>query len=207
MKRIAGIVLTAVLVAAALAMLAEQGSVKVKELSPYAQVGVKGSVSLVADCEAARMRGANKYIPIRVYLGLQGKGKIYAERTSFTLADPQGNKHAMASVQEIAKDYGDNYVSMDYDYYRLNSTFNYGSHFNGCQPMGQVAFFPNPAGPRVLADQIELPPYSYFSALMYFPNPAGEAVGNYILTWNDPKGGNAIDVPFTIKWEKEKPKK
>lgn len=191
----------------AMGLFAKGSPVKVKELSSDAQVAVKGSFSLVADGAVARLRGHMKYIPLRVYLGIQGKGKIFAERSSFTLTDPKGARQTMATVQEIAADYGSNYESMDYEYYKEAGAPDYGSHFNGCDRLLKVAFFPNPSGPNVLFDQVELPGFSYFSALMYFPNPAGPAEGTYSLNWTDPKTGNSLDVPFTIKWEKEKTKK
>lgn len=187
----------------ALGILAKDETAKVKELSPTAIVVEKGNVSLVADFEAARLRGAEKYIPLRIYLGIQGKGRVFAERAFFTLTDPKGTKQPMATVDEIAKNYGPTLVSNDYTYYAKQSMMDYASHFNACQRLGDVAFFPNPAGPKVLYDQVEVAPYTYFSALSYFANPGGKLEGAYTLSWNDPKSGNAIDVPFAIKWDKK----
>ena len=92
--------------------------IKIKELSPYAIVAQRGDVSLVADSEAARLRGDMKYIPLRVYLGIQGKGRIYAERSFFTLTDPKGDSHPLAAVDEVIKDYGSNVMADDYEYYK-----------------------------------------------------------------------------------------
>ena len=197
----AGLVLALALSAVA------QKDVKVKELSPTAVVAEKGNVSLVADFEAARLRGAEKYVPLRVYLGIQGKGRIFAERASFSLTDPKGTKQPMASVDEVTKGYGPTLIATDYTYYAKQSMMSYASHFNACQRLDGVAFFPNPAGPKVLYDQVEVSPYMYFSALIYFANPGGPMDGTYTLSWNDLKSNNAIDVPFTINWEKEKLKK
>ena len=207
MRKAAFVVVMILVCVLALGQKATKEEVKIKELSPYAVVAEKADVSLVADFEAARLRADQKYIPIRVYLGLQGKGKIFAERAFFTLTDPKGGKHPMATVEEVTKNYGPNYISNDYDYYRLQCTFNYASHFNACQRAKTVAFFPNPSGPRVLYDQVELAPYMYFSAIMYFANPGGQMDGNYTLAWSDPKTNTSLEVPFTIKWEKEKQKK
>lgn len=206
MRKAAFVVLAILVCVLALGQKATKEEVKITELSSFAMVAQKGDVSLVADGEAARLRGDMKYIPLRVYLGLQGKGKIFAERSFFTLTDPKGSKHPMASIEEVTKDYGPTLISNDYLYFRKQAVLNYGTHFNACQKFGKVAFFPNPAGPRVLFDQVELPAYTYFSAIMYFAN-AGPMDGNYTLSWSDPKTNTSLDVPFTIKWEKEKPKK
>jgi hypothetical protein len=190
----------------ALGQKATQEEVKIKELSSFAIVAQRGDVSLIADGEAARLRGDMKYIPLRVYLGLQGKGKIYAERSFFTLTDPKGNKHPMASVEEVTREYGPTVMSNDYQYFRKQAAISYNAHFNACRKAEKVAFFPNPAGPRILYDQVELPAYAYFSAIMYFANP-GPLEGTYTLAWSDPKTNTSLEVPFTIKWEKEKAKK
>lgn len=190
----------------ALGQKATKEDVKVKDLSSFAMVAQTGDVSLIADGEAARLRGDMKYIPLRIYLGIQGKGTIYAERSFFTLTDPKGNKHPMASVEEVTKDYGPTVMSNDYQYFRKQAAISYRAHFNACRRAERVAFFPNPVGPRVLYDQVELAPYTYFSAIIYFAN-AEPMEGTYTLAWSDPKSDTSLEVPFTIKWEKEKPKK
>ena len=207
MRKAAVVVLMALVCVLALGQKAGKDEVKIKELSPFAVVAQKGDVSLVADGEVARLRGDMKYIPLRVYLGIQGKGKIFAERSFFSLTDPKGNKHPMATVEEVTKGYGPTVISNDYRYFAKQSTLNYAAHFNACDRAEKVAFFPNPAGPAVLFDQVELSAYTFLNALMYFANPGGQLEGNYTLAWSDPKTNLSLEVPFTIKWEKEKPKK
>jgi hypothetical protein len=174
----------------------------VNKLSTYGFVGRSGDAALIVDMDVARYRGSEKYIPVLIWLGHTDNKTLYADRSSFTLTDPKGDKIPLASSQEVTKDYGPTLISNDYTYIRRMP--NYGSMvYLANRPIRSVAFFPNPSGaPGILYDNVELPNRTYFWALLYFANPAGKDGGQYTLTYNDPKSHTLIEVPFTIPWQK-----
>ncbi len=175
----------------------------VSKLSTYGYVGRSGDVSLVVDMDAARFRGAEKYIPLLIWLGHTERKALHAERGSFTLKDPAGQVHALATAQEVTTSYGPTLVTNDYRYTREQQQ-DYGSMvFLACQQIERVAFFPNPSGvPGVLYDHVELPNRTYFHALLYFANPGGKAPGDYTLVYDDPSSKTHIEIPFPIPWQK-----
>jgi hypothetical protein len=198
-----------VLLIVALAALATLGIVagsnEVKKLSTYGWAARSGDVSLIADCDAARLRGGEKYIPVLIWLGHDGKGTIYADRTSFTLTDPKGAKYTLPSAEEVRSGYGPNLIGSDYDYYGKTD---YGdTRYVACAEIHKVAFFPNPSGaPGILYDKVELPSRTFCMTLLYFPNPAGAVPGEYKLTYDDSKSKTHMEVPFTVPWQESKKK-
>ncbi len=174
----------------------------VKKLSAYGYVGRSGDATLVVDMDLARLRGKERLIPLQVWLGHTGAKTLYVNRKSFTLKDPEGVTHPLASVKEAAKLYGSSLVGNDYGYYsRLTD---YASMlYLSCVYIPGVAFFANPSGrPDILYDKVELPRRTFVKALLYFKNPAGKAKGKYTLIYNDPKSGTKIEIPFSIPWLK-----
>src|SRR5512142_3146608 len=100
MKRWLTGALVVVLVVTALAVLAE--GTKVNKLSTYGYKGETGNyVYLVVDHDIARYRGGEKYIPLWIFLGHDERKTLEAGRGSFTLTDPAGAKHAVASTEEV----------------------------------------------------------------------------------------------------------
>jgi hypothetical protein len=192
---------------AAIAALATVGilaaALDVKKLSTYGWAVRSGDASLIADSDAARLRGGEKYIPVLVWLGHDGKGTLYVDRTSFTLTDPKGTKQSLPSAEEVRSGYGPNLLASDYEYY---AKVNYGgSRYVSCTQIPKVAFFPNPTGRAgILYDKVELPSRTYFRTLLYFPNPAGKAQGEYTLAYVDPKSNSHMEVPFTVSWHEDK---
>lgn len=201
MKTRTGFLVAALAALATVGLLA--GAAEVKKLSTFGWAVRSGDASLIADCDAARLRGGEKYIPVLVWLGHDGKGTIHADRTSFTLTDPKGVKLALPPAEEVQKGYGPNLIGSDYGYYA--KTDYGGSRYVNCVQIPKVAFFPNPAGrPGILYDHVELPSRTYFRALLYFPNPSGKAAGEYKLTFSDPKADLTMEVPFTVSWQEAK---
>jgi hypothetical protein len=188
--------------AAAAAIGAWAASGAATKLSAYGYVARSGDCALVVDMDAARYRGGEKYIPLLVYLGHTERKTLHAGRGSFTLTDPSGARHALATPEEILSGYGPNLLSNDYTY--IGRLPDYASMlFLAHVQIPKVAFFPNPSGePRILYDKVELPNRTFFMALLYFPNPAGKAQGDYTLTYDDPESGTRISVPFSIPWAK-----
>ena len=173
-----------------------------KKLSAYGFVADKGDASMVVDVDMARWRGQEKYIPLGVVLGHTEAKTLHADRGSFTLTDPKGQTHALPDSIAVLKGYGPNLLANDYSVYRRLDDYA-SMRFLSCHLIPGVAFFPNPAGqPGVLYDHVELPMRTFFKALLYFPNPAGKDPGTYTLTYDDPKSGTRIEVPFVIPWSK-----
>jgi hypothetical protein len=201
MKRFLSVALVAALILTALVALAE-GS-KVNKLSTYGYKGETGNyVYLVVDHDIARYRGGEKFLPLLIFLGHNERKTLYADRGCFTLTDPTGAKHAMPSAEEVTTTYPAAMVTADYTMLRTLQDYA-SSVYMGYVYIPKVAYFPNPAGsPGVLYDHVEVPNRTYFSALVYFPNPAGKATGSYTLTYDDPKSGTHIEVPFPIEWQK-----
>jgi hypothetical protein len=201
MKRFLTGALIAALVLAALVVLAE--GTKVNRLSTYGYKGETGDyVYLVVDHDIARYRGNDKYLPLWIFLGHNERKTLRADRGSFTLTDPTGTKQAMPQADQVIRFYPAAMVTADYSMLRTLQDYA-SSVYSGYVYIPRVAYFPNPAGnPKVLYDHVEIPNRAYFSALIYFPNPAGKAAGNYTLTYDDPKSGTHIEVPFPIEWQK-----
>ncbi len=199
MKRTLSVALVVLGLAAVVAVAA---ATQVKKLSTYGWKGESGGAIMVVDTDVARYRGGEKYIPLVVFLGHTENKTLHADRGSFTLTDPAGVRHALPTSEALLKGYTANMVTADYS--MIRTLQNYGSMvYLACQYIPRVAFFPNPSGqPGVLYDHVQLPNRTYFTTLLYFPNPAGKASGNYTLTYDDPKSGTHIEVPFPIEWQK-----
>src|SRR4030095_4169882 len=73
-------------------------------LSTYADR--EGRVTLVVDSYAASLREGEAYVPIRMALGIVGKGKpVRFDSESFTLTDRNGNEVPLASYQDVQRNY------------------------------------------------------------------------------------------------------
>lgn len=177
----------------------------VKKLSAYGFASEKDGVTLIADVDATHIRGGEKYLPIRVWLGKESKGTVEITRSSFTLTDPDGAGHAVASVEEVRKDYGPNLISADYQYdHRVVQSGDYVSlHFNSFNFVSPPVYFANPSGaPGTLHEKGEVQLRTYTGTFLYFANPAGRDPGTYKLTFTDPKSGLSLDVTFMVPWIK-----
>jgi len=194
-----------VLIAAAAFLASLWAAGDVSKLSAYGYIGRSGDTSLIVDMNLARYRGEEDYIPLWIWLGHREERTLFANRGTFTLTDPKGEARELAELNALRSGYGANRIANDYTRLRQNrESDNYGEMiYLNMIPLRKVAFFPNPNGePHVLYDQVELPPRTYFNALIYFTNPAGKDPGEYILHYKDEKGGMEIDLPFTIPWSK-----
>lgn len=201
-RRVALLAVSLVLVA--VAMLAIEPGV-VKKLSAYGYAAEKDGVTLIADVDATHNRGDEKYIPMRVWLGKESKGVVEITRASFTLTDPKGASHPVASVEEIRKDYGPNLISADFQYdHKVVQSGDYVSqHFNAFRFVSAPVYFANPSGgPSTLHEKGEVQFRTFTGTFLYFANPAGRDPGTYKLTFTDPKSGVSLEVTFTVPWIK-----
>jgi hypothetical protein len=191
-------------IAAPLAYLAQAG--EVSKVSEFGYEVDTGGVRMVADVEAARYKGKAKYIPIVMLIGARGTATLNLDRSSFTLTDPAGQTHPLATVAEIQdkKNYGNFNVADDYTY--IAKTVEAGparAAFTGLGFQQGTAFYVNVGKgfPKMLRDQVQLRPNAFTWALLYFANPGGKASGTYTLTFDDPKNNLKVQLPFTISWK------
>lgn len=174
----------------------------VKEMSSYGFIGRNNGTTLIVDMDLARFRGDKKYIPIGIWLGYNDSGALKVDRRSFTLTDPAGKIHNLATTKELTKGYGPTMISADYTYYSYINDYGCMAYLSYHYIRG-VAFFANPSGPPgILYDHVELPMRTFFRSIVYFRNPAGKADGTYTLTLRDAKGKVIISIPFKIPWSK-----
>ena len=156
MRKSHWLILAAVFGCLTLGFLAAQS--KVAKLSAYGFAVQKGDSTVIVDMDMARYRGSEKYIPLQVVVGNTGPQTLHMNRGTFTLTDPAGNKHSLATVQEITKGYGPTLVSNDYSYYRHAAIADYTWRFQICRFIPKVAFYANPSGRAAITyDKVELP--------------------------------------------------
>lgn len=174
-------------------------------VSPFGFGAEEMGVKVVVDTESARYHGKDHYIPLVFWIGSWENITLNLDRTSFSLRDPSGKTHSLATVGEISdkKNYGDFKVADDYTF--IQKTSDVGpirSTFTGLALQGDTCFFINIAGrPGMIRDQVQVRPRAFTLALLYFSNPGGKAAGTYVLTVKDAKGGFSVDVPFTMDWK------
>ena len=175
-----------------------------KTLSATGFVGRSGETTVIADTDPALHRADTKFVPLLVWVGHRESRTLRATRASFTLFDPQGGRQALAEYSTVRRDYGPNTLSADHGRLRNQDVhYAYGDmEFLYGRRIPRVAFFPDPSGPDVLYDDVELGSRMWFRALLYFPNPAGRDSGVYTFLYEDPGGGARVEVPFTVNWAK-----
>lgn len=175
-----------------------------KSLSATGFVGRSGETTVIVDADPALHVGARKFIPLLVWVGHREAKALEANRTSFTLLDPLGGRHALPDYATVRRDYGSVELSADRSRIQVQEMhYEYGNaEFFYGRRIPRVAFFPDPSGTEVLYDTVEMPARTWFRALLYFPNPAGRDRGVYTLLYEDPRGAARVEVPFTVNWTK-----
>lgn len=176
-------------------------SQNVKKLSMFGYKGETNSVKLIVDTEIARLRKAEPYFPIVIYLGHSENMVLKASRGSFTLQNPDGQSVSLPSYEEVLKGYGTNLMSSDLTY--LTKMEDYASmNFLSCKMVSKVCFFPSPSSGSILYDNVEMSNRSYFRTILYFPNNSANKDGIYKLIYEDKEKGIKVETPFEIKWMK-----
>ncbi len=196
-------VLTCLCLVLPMALAAQGGAAK--SVSPFGFMMENAGIRVVVDAEATRYQGKSKYIPLVVFVGSSGAQTITLNRGAFTLTDPSGAVHPLATQAEISdkKNYGSFNVANDYTF--VHKTINAGpdvQSYNGLGFQDDTCFFPNVSGrPSLVRDNVQVRPNAFTAALLYFANPAGKAAGIYKLTYTDPATKTVVVVPFVIKWK------
>jgi hypothetical protein len=198
MKRhrpLARLLVSAILVALpATPLLAVETGVSSKlGLSTYADR--KDNVTLVVDSYAASLRESEAYIPIRIALGVVGKGRtIRFGVESFTLRDDKGNEVALASYQDIQRNYDKRVAD---DAILRERPMMLDSRFDTLSRLSS-RFYPSPAGRGTRTNLIELAPGTWFQDVLYFPRPADGTRGVLTLRVRGRGMDNAIAVKFRV---------
>lgn len=171
------------------------------KLSLFGFKSEKGSFKVVVDTEIARLRKAEKYIPLIVFIGHSENKSITLNRSSFVLVYPDGEKESLPKYEDVISNYGGNLMSNDYEHFKRIGDYAKSSYLSW-KYLRKVTFFPNPATKNIMYDNVELPNRTYFKTLLYFPNKETNVEGTYKLIIKVPKEDFEIEVPFMISWLK-----
>src|SRR5262249_21745376 len=145
-------------------------------LSTYADR--EGRLSVVVDSYAASLREHESYVPIRIALGLVGKGKaVRFDAESFTLTDRNGNEVPLASYQDMQRDYDKRLAD---DTVLRQHPMMLDSRFDALDRIDSQ-FFPSPGSRGTRVTRVELASGTWFQDVLYFPRPAAGTHGVMIL--------------------------
>lgn len=160
------------------------------------------SLALLVDVELAKMRTAEKYIPLGIKLANKGIKTLRVTRKSFELIDPANDAYPMPGFKALEAVY--NKYSLDAKYY-ARKLFTEGDLLDAFSSFRKLpcSFFPHPYKDSVLHDvlieDVQLPQGSFIEDLIYFPKPRTEAPGQvFRLTLLDDELEPYIDVGFVI---------
>jgi len=189
--------LTASLIGVALAsaplIAVETGVSEKLGLNTYADR--EGRLSLVVDSYTASLRGDESYVPIRVAIGLVGKGKaVHFDVESFTLTDRNGNEVPLASYTDVNSRYEKRVADealMRHRPMMLDSRFDALDRVDS-------RFFPSPSGRGTRVTRVELASGTWFQDVLYFPRPPAGTRGVMTLTLKAREMGHPIHVKFRI---------
>jgi hypothetical protein len=165
-------------------------------LSTYADR--EGRVTLVVDSYAASLREGEAYVPIRMALGIVGKGKpVRFDAESFTLTDRNGNEVPLASYQDVQRNYDKRLA--DESVLRTRPMM-LDSRFDALDRIDS-RFFPSPAGRGTRVTRVELAPGTWLQDVLYFPRPPAGTNGVMTFTIK----GHGMDYPIKVKFRIHEP--
>ena len=172
------------------------------QMSAYGFGVTQGGVTVIVDAGAGHVRVGEKYLPLRVFIAKEDRGSLDIDRASFTLTDPGGRTHPVATVEEVRTGYGPNLIASDYRYDHRQGDYGYvRMKFSACRFVSPPVFFANPDGaPSVLFERGYVSLNTFTGTFLYFANPAGKDAGVYTLTFTDVGRKVEISVPFTVNW-------
>ena len=160
-------------------------------LSTYADR--EGRLSLVVDSYAASLRDGEAYVPVRIALGLVGKGKaIRLDVESFTLTDHNGNEVPLAGYDAVQRDYAKRLAD---DAIMRQRPMMLDSRFDALDRIDSQ-FFPSPAGRGTRVTRVELASGTWLQDVLYFPRPPAGTHGVMTLTIR----ARGIDAPIKVKF-------
>ena len=153
-----------------------------------------GPVSLLVDTRGASLHDSDRFIPLRVAVGLVGKAEpVRVTPESFTLIDPSGSAASPVSYQELSQTYTRRSFdeSLFHDWpMTVDSLFSRDRRLPS-------HFFPAP-GRATRTSAVEVAPFTWFEDVIYFPRPSAGLVG--VMTLRLSGGGlvRPVEVRFRI---------
>jgi len=160
------------------------------------------SVALVVDVELARMRKAEKYLPLGIRLANKDIYTLKLDRQSLLLVDSADKTYSMPGYKQVEAAY-DKY-SLDAKYY-ARKLFTEGDILTGFASFLKLpcSFFPHPFKDSVmhdiLIDSIDMPQRSFIEDLVYFPNPGSDVAGQKLrLRLQGPELEEPCEVAFVV---------
>ncbi len=160
------------------------------------------STALAADVELARMRKAEKYVPLRIWVANKSVSTLKIDRQSLLLVDEAGKTFSMPGFKVVEASY--NKYSLDAKYY-AREVFKEGDLMTAFSSFQKIpcSFFPQFYKTRgihdVLIDTVDLPQRSFIEDLVYFPNPGAEAMGKALrLRLQEPELEEPLEVGFVV---------
>jgi hypothetical protein len=173
-----------------------------RKVGYFAYLSEEVSTSLLVDVELARMRKAEKYIPLSVKLANKGLKALKIQRQSLVLVDPAEGTYAMPEFKALEADYKQ--YSADARYYarKIFTEGDLQTSFSSFRKL-LCSFFPHPYKDSqlhdVLIEDVEIPQGSFIEDLIYFPRPEEEAAGQVLrLRLLDEKLEPYAEVGFII---------
>jgi hypothetical protein len=152
-----------------------------------------GNLTVFADGYPASMSGNAKYIPITVAIAMtkSGKGVVFNPE-SFTLIDASGHAYPAAGYDEMLRGYD----KLSYDRSLVQTRpIEVGSYVADMREL-EARFYP-PVNGGTRTPSVELAPFSWFNAILYFPRPPAGLDG--VLTLKVATAETAsIDVRFEV---------
>jgi len=148
-----------------------------------------GGLSVFAGGFPASMGAQDAYVPVPVALALLRPGASVAfTPESFTLTDAQGNRVPAAGFSEVKNGYS----KLDFDRSLMQTwPIQVGMTITDRPRIASNFYPPTGAGTRIA--RVELPPFTWFSDVIYFPRPPA-GVGGVMTLSIAVGGGDPIDV-------------
>jgi hypothetical protein len=151
-----------------------------RKIGYFSYLSEDNSTALLVDVELARMRKAEKYIPLAVKLANKGLKTLKIQRSSWVLLDPAEAAYSMPGFKALEADYKP--YSADARYYarKIFTEGDLQTSFSSFHKL-PCSFFPHPYKDSLLHDvlieDVEIPQGNFIEDLIYFPRPKEEAPG------------------------------
>jgi len=159
------------------------GAPKKAPVMVFTADGPQGKVWVNVDL--TRQRLDQPYVPMVVAVLNNAAKPITLDRNSLHLIEPDGRRIAMATIQEIRK----NYRKFNFDWRTVNvQGMPFGTRLSQ-QYHVPSRFFPSMAGGgSIKIDRVQIPPSYWTVDLFYFERPTGLAEGRPVVLEAAPKG-------------------
>jgi hypothetical protein len=151
-------------------------------------------VTVLVDSFPASLHGSERFFPLSVAVGLQAPGaSITVTPESFTLTDATGKSYSAVPYGELMQHYG----KRQFDEELLKQRpLVVGEQFSTSLRL-PARFYPLPSGSGTRMEQVNLAPFTWFEALVYFPVPESGLRGVLKLR----VAGGGIDPPLEVRFD------